>query len=451
MADVPPHVYSELTLLVNNPNDMAADQTYVPIWSYANPEQTVVAIPRYCPMGLELAKRETSINQSSGGDVIEIELRPEYPPRNQYQEQAILTILMNDHGIVQAKTGFGKTYVAVNAITQIKRKTLILVHKSALIDQWISEIVRYTTLTRDDICTIGERNQDLSKPILITTVQNLIAKMRLGNWELRDALIKADVGLTFFDECHVTAAAEKFAMASRWVFSKRVFGLSATPQRGDTYDLLKQWILGPVIYVDTREAMPVFVHFVPYHAPIDSKHTWWLKADPMKYALRYQQHIRSRPEFIKCASDLLLELIRTDRHTLAVAGYKLLLNEVFSGLTKTLIEQSISLHSAVMCHGTTDLEHTAIDPTTARCVISTLKYFDAGLSLDWLDTLVYMSSPSVRSESAIPQMVGRIMREYPGKSEVHIYDLVNMAFSYEKDRMTHRRLKYQSLGYLMTR
>jgi len=171
----------------------------------------------------------------------------------------------------------------------------------------------------------------------------------------------------------------------------------------------------------------------------------------MKYALRYQQHIKSRPEFINCASDLLLKLIREERHTLAVAGYKLLLNEVFSGLKRTLLEQNISVHSAVMCHGTTELEHTAIDPNTARCVISTLKYFDAGLSLDWLDTLVYMSSPSVRSESAIPQMVGRIMREYPGKSEVHIYDLVNVAFSHEKDRMAHRSMKYQSLGYLITR
>jgi superfamily II DNA or RNA helicase len=452
VADVPPNTYNDLTLLVNNPNDMAAEQVYVPIWAYANPEQTVVAIPRYCSLGLKLIQHPAATDTRSEGEPIDIELRPEFPPRNRYQEQAILTLMMNDHGIVQAKTGFGKTYVAINAITQIKRKTLILVHKSALIDQWINEFARYTTLTKDDICVIGERHQDLSKPILITTVQNLIAKMRLGSWDLRNALVEAQIGLTFFDECHVTAAAEKFAMASRWVFSKRIFGLSATPQRGDTYDLLKQWVLGSVIYVDTREAMPVFVHFVPYQAPItDSKYLWWLKSDPMKYALRYQQHIKSRPEFINCASDLLLKLIREERHTLAVAGYKLLLNEVFSGLKRTLLEQNISVHSAVMCHGTTELEHTAIDPNTARCVISTLKYFDAGLSLDWLDTLVYMSSPSVRSESAIPQMVGRIMREYPGKSEVHIYDLVNVAFSHEKDRMAHRSMKYQSLGYLITR
>ena len=95
-------------------------------------------IPRYFNKNLEYTDLTTD------GLDIDIEMNPEFKPLNEQQENAIEAIVDNVHGLISARVGFGKTYVAVNSITRIKKRTLIVVHvstKDGLMDQWRDAII----------------------------------------------------------------------------------------------------------------------------------------------------------------------------------------------------------------------------------------------------------------------------------------------------------------------
>ena len=110
--------------------------------------KTYYRIPRYFNQNLEYTDLTTD------GLDIDIEMNPEFKPLNEQQENAIEAIVDNVHGLISARVGFGKTYVAVNSITRIKKRTLIVVHvstKDGLMDQWRDAIIRYTNLKEEDI------------------------------------------------------------------------------------------------------------------------------------------------------------------------------------------------------------------------------------------------------------------------------------------------------------
>ncbi|ORC37400.1 hypothetical protein B4O97_04200 [Marispirochaeta aestuarii] len=54
-----------------------------------------------------------------------------------HQQSAVQAIIDTDFCVLVAPTGTGKTVIAINLITIKKMRTLILVHRSTLIDQWI--------------------------------------------------------------------------------------------------------------------------------------------------------------------------------------------------------------------------------------------------------------------------------------------------------------------------
>ena len=96
-------------------------------------------IPRYYnPLLLKNVK-----NYCTVGEDIEIELKDGIKPLNEDQENAINSIVFNNNGLICARVGFGKTYIASDSITKIKKKTLIVVHNASdngLMDQWIDNI-----------------------------------------------------------------------------------------------------------------------------------------------------------------------------------------------------------------------------------------------------------------------------------------------------------------------
>ena len=80
-------------------------------------------------------------------------------------------------------------------------------------------------------------------------------------------------------------------------------------------------------------------------------------------------------------------------------------------------------------------------------IFSTSKFFSDGISIDWLDTIVYVTSPSSKSLSAIPQLVGRIVREYKGKKYVNVIDIFNSESDIEVGRKYKRMKAYDNLHY----
>ena len=212
-------------------------------------DENIVAIPRYCKFGKFLLDNKLLIDNRSYGSDININMKIE--PRDEYQKEAIKSIIDNDNGIICAKTAFGKTYVAINAISKLKKKALILMHKRDLMYQWKEDILKYTDLKEDDIQIFTGSKFLTDKKITITTVQNISAKIRHNEFNIRELFEKENFGITIYDECHTTIGPLVNTSTSRWIFSKRIYGLSATPKRGDELDKVINSILGDIIYQKT--------------------------------------------------------------------------------------------------------------------------------------------------------------------------------------------------------
>lgn len=166
-----------------------------------------------------------------------------------------LDILQNTcgGGILELYTGSGKTSIALYLMCQLKVKTLIIVHKSFLLQQWIERIKQF--IPNASIGVIQGQIFDVeNKSIVIGMLQTL--SMKTFKYEQF-----SDFGLTIVDETHHIGA-EVFCRALIRIVTKYMIGLSATPVRKDGLTKVIHWFIGPTAYSlqrDGNQAQKVLV------------------------------------------------------------------------------------------------------------------------------------------------------------------------------------------------
>lgn len=109
-----------------------------------------------------------------------------------YVNNILVHVNKNDACIACAKTGEGKTVFTLNIIARIKRKTLIIVHKEFLLNQWIERANQF--LPEAKITTIRGKTIDTSGDIVIGMLQSISMKEY-------DRSVFDDFGLLISDEC----------------------------------------------------------------------------------------------------------------------------------------------------------------------------------------------------------------------------------------------------------
>ena len=141
-------------------------------------------------------------------------------PHQQVVEDVVLAHLTKDiNCLVQAPVRFGKTILLTSLLTKIKKKTLILVDKTLLVEQMFNDIKEYSNLN------VGLLSKDGSKfDITITTFQFLNANPKLLE------SIRNDFGVLAVDELHVSAASTYTAIINSFPVRVRL-GMTATPTR----------------------------------------------------------------------------------------------------------------------------------------------------------------------------------------------------------------------------
>ena len=143
-------------------------------------------------------------------------------------------------GIWALGTGTGKTVISLYFLSEIvKRKTIILVHKEFLLDQWIERIEQFLPDARVGI--IRQKKIEIEdKDIVIGMIQSI--SMKKYPKETFDSF-----GLLIIDECHYVCS-KTFSKALFKIQPKYKLGLSATPDRKDGLTKLLIYHLGPIIH-----------------------------------------------------------------------------------------------------------------------------------------------------------------------------------------------------------
>lgn len=153
------------------------------------------------------------------------------------------TLKLYGGGILAVPPGRGKTVMALYLIKLINLKTLVIVHKTFLVNQWVERIKQYLPDAK-----IGYLYQDTidieNKDIVIGMLQSISMK----NY---DDDIFEDFNFVIFDEVHHLGA-KVFSRSLLKIQSNLTLGLSATPERKDGLEQIFYWYLGPIIHYDNE-------------------------------------------------------------------------------------------------------------------------------------------------------------------------------------------------------
>lgn len=152
-----------------------------------------------------------------------------------YQREALdAWIKARGRGVVVLPTGAGKTHVAVMAIEEKKRDTLVVAPTLDLVRQWYDLL---TATFGGEIGVVGGGDHTV-RPITVTTYDSAHIHMeRFGG----------KFGIVVFDECHHLPS-EAYAFAARSCLAPYRLGLTATPERTDGRDAILTELVGPIVY-----------------------------------------------------------------------------------------------------------------------------------------------------------------------------------------------------------
>jgi superfamily II DNA or RNA helicase len=162
-------------------------------------------------------------------------------------------------GILQLPCGFGKTICALYISSQIKTKTIILVHKEFLMNQWIERIRDFLPTARVGIIQAGKFEIE-NKDIVIGMIQTLYSRDYPMN-------TFSSFGLTVIDEVH-RIGSEEFSKTLTKVVTKYMLGISATVERKDGLTDILYMYIGPKVYEEERKDEDVVqVRAIQYEDP----------------------------------------------------------------------------------------------------------------------------------------------------------------------------------------
>lgn len=147
-------------------------------------------------------------------------------------------------GLLELPCAWGKTSASLYICSALQRKTLVIVHKEFLMNQWIERIQQFLPTAR--IGKIQGKIIDIeNKDIVLCMLQSLSMK------EYPPTLFES-FGLTIIDEVHHISS-QTFSCALFKMVTKYMLGLSATMNRKDGTTNVFKMFLGEVIHKEARK------------------------------------------------------------------------------------------------------------------------------------------------------------------------------------------------------
>jgi len=159
-------------------------------------------------------------------------------------------------GLLELPCAWGKTSASLYILGQLKKKTLVIVHKEFLMNQWIERIHQFLP-----DATIGKIQGQIidveNKDIVLCMIQSLVSK------EYPSQLFES-FGFTIIDEVHHISS-QTFSNSLFKVVTKYMLGLSATMERKDGTTKIFKMFLGDVVHkVDVKNEHDVEVRSIVY-------------------------------------------------------------------------------------------------------------------------------------------------------------------------------------------
>lgn len=398
-------------------------------------EQDVLILPRGCLEELlalfaDYSIKVNVIDQQYSGENFEVKF---HGVLSSHQDEVVKKLLEVNQGVLSATTGFGKTVVATAIIAERRVNTLVVVHRTHLMKQWIEKLSSFLKIPLDEIGQIGGGKNKISGKVDVATIQSLNHKGELKSFITR-------YGQIIVDECHIIPAIT-FENVLKKIRPKYLLGLTATPKRKDGMHPIIMMQCGAICYT------------------IDAKSQAKVRPFGHRLILRETNFITKKTEFHEIYEELasntkrnlqifddVLRSIEEGRSPIILTErieHLELLKKQFSGFVKNVIVLAGSMKKKDQKN---ELERLSTIPKDEEClVIATGKYIGEGFDNARLDTL-FLTMP-ISWKGTLQQYVGRLHRHYDSKEEVQVYDYVDEKVPFLKKMYEKRLAGYKSMGY----
>jgi len=335
-------------------------------------------------------------------------------------------------GLFDLYCAFGKTSISLYIASALKKKTLVIVHKEFLLNQWVERIQQFLPSAR--VGKIQGQIIDIeNKDIVLGMLQSLSMKDYPPN-------TFDSFGFTIIDEVHHISS-EVFSCALFKLVTKYMLGLSATMERKDGTTKVFKMFLGEVVYKAEREEKhEVVVRAIDYLSNDDD---FKEVVTDFRGNVQYSTMITKlcgynhRSEFILVVlKGMLLEADADKKQIMILAHNKNLLEYLYEAI-KTREIASVGYYVGGM------KEAALKESETKKVIIATYSMAAEALDIKTLNTLI-MATP----KTEIEQAVGRILREKHGSPVV--VDIIDEHSTF-RNQWTKRKSFYKKQNYKIIR
>ena len=336
-----------------------------------------------------------------------------------YQQDIIKTYIdsaiKTGGGIISVGCGRGKTVMGLKIAEELKVKTLILVHKEFLMNQWVERIKEYLPDAR--VGYIQGKKLDIQrKDIVIAMIQSLSDPRKDKDYP--ENLFES-FGLVIADECHHLAARQFCRSLAKYPF-KYTLGLSATPDRADGLARVFKHYLGDIVYKDSEiEASAEDIEM--NNIPNSNVELYIYKMASGGIDLKYNKeeiNYMKKPNIVTMKSNIanchhrtkfllsfLPRLINEGRTILILSCRRAHITEMEKMINELVIEKNLPECTVGLYVGGMKQENLDIS-ATKRVIIATYDMAEEAFDCKSLNTLIYATP-----HKNIKQAVGRILRE----------------------------------------
>ena len=327
---------------------------------------------------------------------------------------------VEDSCIINAKPSWGKTFTAIAIASKLGQKTLIVVDRVGLREQWESEINKVLGIK---FGIIGSGKYEPDNNIVISNIQTLNKHMYK---------LASSFGTVIIDECHHIPAST-FRKVLDISKARYKLGLSGTLKRKDSKHTLITDYIANTIYTpeDANKLTPSVLSVKSGIKLSAGLHIPWATT---------VNELVDNPEYFS----LVLNLSKI----MAESGHKVLVLSDRVEFLKKL--HAVSKDYSVCITGSTlDRKELLKEFRDEKSVLNgSLNIFKEGINEPCLSCVI-LAAPIGNNDAMLEQIIGRIQRPYPGKLPPIVVDIILDGTTGKKQYSTRLGLYVQS-GYKVT-
>ena len=303
---------------------------------------------------------------------------------------------LQDNAVINAFVSWGKTFTALAIAKKLGQKTLIITHTVALRTQWEKEIQKVFGISPG---VVGSGRHEIDAPIVVGNIQTL--------YKIREKISKS-FGTLIVDECHHIPA-NTFNRLVDSSYARYKIGLSGTVERKDG-----RHVMLPDYFGHTKFTPPKENYMEPSVDIIQTK-IRFMDGAKIPWANRINDLV-SQEEYGKLICFLAAAYRKQGHKVLLLSDRVYFLKRV-----KETLGDYCELITGEVPLTEREEKIKKVQEGKVDILLGTQSIFSEGISVNPLSCLI-LATP-VNNTPLLTQLVGRVIREHPGKKDPVIVDI----------------------------